>query len=180
MIIGRNRFNIYLLPLLAATLLCGCRTHNNDQGDTKKQQATFRVHLESSADDAFSGAKAKIYRADPVELTIEKDPFLTEAQVASAQVVNVLGGFDLRIQLTTEGSWLLQSYSANNPGKHYAIFSQFGEKSNKGRWLAAPMFHGLIANGIIQFTPDASHEEAEEIALGLNNMAKKFQKKNNF
>ena len=176
MIIGRNRFNIYLLLLLAAALLCGCRTHKDAEEDKGKELAIFRVNLEASSDDAFGGAKAQIYRASPVELTIEKDPFLTEAQVASAQVVNVLGGFDLQIQLNTEGTWLLQNYSASNPGKHYAIFSQFGAKSNKGRWLAAPMFGRVISNGVLQFTPDASHEEAEEIALGLNNMAKKFQK----
>jgi hypothetical protein len=175
MIIGRNRFNIYLLPLLAAALLSGCRTHKNPEEDKKKEMATFRVHIEATADDAFGGAKAQIYRAAPVELTIEKDPFLTEAQVASAQVVNALGGFDLRIQLNTEGTWLLQSYSASHPGKHYAIFSQFGEKSNKGRWLAAPMFGRVMSDGVLQFTPDASHEEAEEIALGVNNMAKKFE-----
>lgn len=175
MIIGRNRFNIYLLPLLTAALLCGCRTHNNAEGKEKKEMATLRVHLEASADDAFGGAKAQIYRADPVELTVEKDPFLTEAHVESAEVVNVLGGFDLRVKLNTEGSWLLQTYSASNPGKHYAIFSQFGEKSNKGRWLAAPMFGRVMSDGILQFTPDASHEESEQIARGLNNMAKKFE-----
>jgi hypothetical protein len=175
MIIGRNRFNIYLLPLLAAALLCGCRTHKNAEEDKKKELATFRVHLEASSDDAFGGAKAEIFRASPVELTVEKDPFITEAHVGSAQVVNVLGGFDLRIQLNNEGTWLLQSYSASNPGKHYAIFSQFGEKANTGRWLAAPMFGRVMSDGVLQFTPDASHEEAEEIALGLNNMAKKFE-----
>jgi hypothetical protein len=173
MIIGRNRFNIYLLPVLAIALLCGCRTHNNSP---KELQATFRVHIEATADDPSTSAKAQIYRAKPVELNIEKDPFLTEAQVASAQVVNVLGGFDLRIQLDTEGTWLLQNYSASNPGKHYAIFTQFGEKGHEARWLAAPMFSRLVSNGVLQFTPDASHEEAEQIALGLNNTAKKFQK----
>ena len=178
MITGRNRFNIYLLPLLAATLLCGCRTHSHAKDDKEKKLATLRVHLEASSDDAFGGAKAQIYRAAPVELTIEKDPFLTEAHVESAQVVNVLGGFDLQIKLNTEGTWLLQTYSAGNPGKHYAIFSQFVEKSNKGRWLAASMFGRVMSDGILQFTPDATHEEAEEIALGLNNMVKKFKKNN--
>jgi hypothetical protein len=177
MIIGRNRFNIYLLPLLAAALLCGCRTHQNSP---EKQVATFRVHLEATADDPSHTAKAQIYRASPVELNIEKDPFLTEAQVASARVVNALGGFDLRIQLDQEGTWLLQNYSASNPGKHYAIFTQFGEKGRESRWLAAPMFSRLMSDGVLQFTPDASHEEAEQIALGLNNMAKKFQKDKNF
>lgn len=175
MIIGRSRFNIYLLAALAVTLFCGCRTHSTD---AQKQRATLRVHLEATADDASSSTQVPIYRASPVQLQVEKDPFLTEAQVKSAQVVNVLGGFDLRIQLNQEGTWLLQSYSASNPGKHYAIFCQFGEKSNKGRWLAAPMFSHLISDGVLQFTPDASHEEAEQIALGLNNMAKKFEKDN--
>lgn len=162
--------------MLAVTLLCGCHTTHKD--DPAKQVASFRVHLEASADDPSSSTKVPIYRASPVELSVEKDPFLNENHVASAQVVNVLGGFDLKIQLNQEGTWLLQNYSVSNPGKHYAIFSQFGEKSNKGRWLAAPIFSRLISDGVLQFTPDASHEEAEQIALGLNNMAKKLQKNN--
>lgn len=176
MITVRSRFNINLLPVLALLLVCGCRTHQNNSPD--KQLSTFRVHLEASPADTLISTKAPIYRADPVMLDIEKNPFLTEANVASAQVVNVLGGFDLRIQLNQEGSWILQSYSASNPGRHYAIFSQFGQKANKGRWLAAPIFSRLISDGVIQFTPDATHEECEQIALGLNNMAKKFNKEN--
>ena len=50
---------------------------------------------------------------------------------------------------------------------------QFGEKGKQSRWLAAPQFTRLISNGILQFTPDASREETEEIAKGLNNIAKK-------
>lgn len=176
MITGRCRFNINLLAALAVALLCGCHTTRKD--DATKLLATFRVNLETSGDDSTNSRKIHIYRKSPVDLTVEKDPFLTEAHVSSAQVVNVLGGFDLRIQLNQEGTWLLQNYSVSNPGKHYAIFSQFGEKSNKGWWLAAPMFSRLISDGVLEFTPDASHEEAEQIALGLNNMAKKYQKSN--
>jgi preprotein translocase subunit SecD len=84
-----------------------------------------------------------------------------------------LGGFDLRIQFNSQGTWMLQNYSASNNGKHYAIFSQFGVDGKKARWLAAPVFNRLISDGVIQFTPDASREEAEEIARGLNNFAKK-------
>jgi hypothetical protein len=178
MITGRCRFNIYLLLAFVVAMFCGCRSTHTD--DKQKLLATFRVHLEATSDDPSSTAKAQIYRASPFELTVEKDPFLTEGQVKSAQVVNSLGGFDLRIQLDQEGTWLLQNYSASNPGKHYAIFSQFGEKSNKGRWLAAPVFSRLISDGVLQFTPDASHEEAEKIAEGVNNMAKKFQKDKQF
>jgi hypothetical protein len=116
---------------------------------------------------------AKIYRASPVEMQVEKEAFLTEADVASARVVEVLGGFDIQIQMNREGTWMLQNYSASNSGKHYAIFSQFGEKGKQARWLAAPIFKRLISDGMIQFTPDTSREEAEEIAKGLNNFAKK-------
>jgi preprotein translocase subunit SecD len=156
---------------LAVVSLCGCQTHKNDKN---KLLATFRVHLETAAEQETAGSqKVPIYRAAPVEIEVEKDPFLTEAHVASARVVNVLGGFDIMIQLNRQGIWLLQEYSAANSGKHYAIFSQFGEKGKNSRWLAAPQFSRVISSGIIQFTPDASREEADDIVLGLNNLAKK-------
>lgn len=170
MITGPGRFNLYLLLVLTTAFTFGCRTEKNDK---KKELATLRVHLESGADTLSGSIKVPIYRASPVELQVDKDPFLNEAHVASARVVDVLGGFDLQIQLNRQGTWLLQEYSANNPGKHYAIFTQFGEKGKESRWLAAPIFTHLISDGLIQFTPDASREECEEIATGLNNIAKK-------
>ena len=54
-----------------------------------------------------------------------------------------------------------------------AIFSQFGEEMKDYRWLAAPVINRRISDGVLVFTPDATREEAEEIALGLNNVAKK-------
>ncbi len=170
MITGRSRFNIYLMLAFAVVSLCGCRTHKNDKD---KQLATFRVHIETDAEDPSRAQKVPIYRAAPVDVDVEKEPFLTEAHVASARVVDVLGGFDILIQLNRQGTWLLQEYSAANPGKHYAIFSQFGEKGKNARWLAAPVFSRINNDGILQFTPDASREEADQIVLGLNNVAKK-------
>jgi hypothetical protein len=172
MITGRSRFNIYLWLALAVAAIAGggCSTHKHDKD---KQLATFRVHLEASVDDTLGRTKVPIYRAAPVELQVEEEPFLTEGHVESAKVVEVLGGFDLQIQLNRQGSWILQQYSASNPDRHYAIFSQFGEKGKQARWLAAPEFTKLISNGLIQFTPDASREECDEIARGLNNIAKK-------
>ena len=170
MITGRGRFNIYLLLALVLVAAGGCRTNKNDKS---KQYATLRIHLQAGPDDTGRMRKVPIYRAQPVEVPVQDEPFLTEAQVASAKVVDALGGFDLQIQLNRQGTWLLQEYSASNPGKHYAIFSQFGEKGKQTRWLAAPEFSRIISDGLLQFTPDASREEAEEIALGLNHIAKK-------
>ncbi|HEX4265517.1 MAG TPA: hypothetical protein VH597_14370 [Verrucomicrobiae bacterium] len=170
MITGRRRFNLYLLVAFAAIIASGCRTHKNDKS---KELATLRIHLESGIDDTSRTKKVPIYRASPVDLTVDLDPFLTEAHVASAKVVDVLGGFDIQIQLNRQGSWLLQEFSASNPGKHYAIFTQFGEKGKQSRWLAAPIFSRVISAGTVEFTPDATRDEADEIAQGLNNIAKK-------
>lgn len=173
MIIGRSRFNTYLLVVLAALSLCGCRTTNTEDHKKSKLLATLRVHIEASTDDPMGTVTVPIYRASPVEITVEKEEFLNEAHVQSAKVVGALGGFELQIQLNRQGNWLLQNYSASNIGKHYAIFSQFGEKGKQSRWLAAPVFTHLMSSGILQFTPDASREECEDIATGLNNLAKK-------
>ena len=170
MITGRRRFNLYLLATLVTVLACGCQTAKNKKD---KQLATLRIHLESSAADLDRSIQVPIYRERPVQVQVQRDPVLTEAHVASARVIDVLGGFDLMIQLNREGTFLLQQYSATYPGKHFAVFSQFGEKGKESRWLAAPRFGRLISDGIIQFTPDCSHEEADEIVKGLNNVAKK-------
>ena len=135
MITGRGRFNLYLLLALVATIACGCRTHKDDKS---KELASLRVHLEEGAGGISPAKKISIYRASPVDLEVEQEPFLTEAHVASAQVVNALGGFEIQIRLNRQGVWLLQEYSAANSGKRYALFSQFGVKGKESRWLAAP------------------------------------------
>jgi preprotein translocase subunit SecD len=170
MITGRGRFNLYLLAALAAIVACGCRTHKDDK---KKEFANLRVHLEAGPQDTDRSVQVPIYRAHPFQLQVQNQPFLTEIQVASAKVVDALGGFDLQIQLNHEGTMLLQQYSANNRGRHFAVFTQFGEKGKSARWLGAPEFTRIMNDGLIQFTPDATREEAEDIAIGLNNMAKK-------
>jgi hypothetical protein len=170
MITGRRRFNLYLLAALVTVIACGCQT-GKDKKD--KEIATLRIHLEAGPEDTDRSTQVPIYRAQPIQMRIQRDAFLNEAHVAGARVVEVMGGYDLLVQLNRQGTWLLQQYSASYSGKHYAIFSEFGEKLKETRWLAAPQFRRIMSDGIIQFTPDASREEAEEIAKGLNNLAKK-------
>jgi len=123
--------------------------------------------------------------------------------VSEAKVVNTLGGFALHIQFNREGMLLLEEFTGANRGKHLAIFSQFAtlsdhdhpasgdahaagvtnasghahagkkEKLNQGRWLGAPRINQHISDGALIFTPDATREEAEQIALGLNNVVRK-------
>lgn len=175
MIIHWKRFNIYLLAAVIAGLVCGC---HSTEGKRKKRVSTLRVHMEMKADPMGRTQEVEIYRAQPFAITIDKNPFLTEAEVKEARVITVLGGYAMQIQFTRQGTWLLEQYTAALRGKHIAIFSQFcpppDEKLNKGRWLAAPMIQTHITDGILVFTPDATREEAEEITMGLNNVAKKL------
>jgi preprotein translocase subunit SecD len=117
-----------------------------------------------------------VLRSDPVQVTVATEPVLTEASIIAARVIETTGGFAIEIQFDENGTWSLEQYSAANPGRHFAIFGQWGEKLVNGRWLAAPLITRRIANGILAFTPDMSREEADKLVLGLTNVTKKIQK----
>ncbi len=175
MMTRRNRFNIYLMAFLALLLACGC---SSTESKRKKRVSTLHLHVEMTPDPTGKTEQVEIYRAQPFFITVAKQPFLGEEHVKEAKVIDVLGGYALQIQFDRQGSWLLEQYTAAWRGKHIAIFSQWceppDEKLNKGRWLAAPLIKTHITDGLLIFTPDASREEADAIALGLNNVARKI------
>ena len=173
-----GRFNLYLILLLAMGLLVGCKSpESKEKSKEKKLLSTLRLHREMPPDPLGRTEKVEVDRQNPVQFTIDKEPFLTEANVKAAKVIDVEGGFALQIQFDRQGSWLLEQYTAR-PHKHILVFSQFfspgEEKINTGRWLAAPMERTHITDGRFIFTPDATREETQRIALGLNNVAKKL------
>jgi hypothetical protein len=172
----RHRFNIYLVLALSLGLFCGCQS---EKSKSKKPLSTLRLHQEMKPDPMGRSEEALIFRAQPVKLIVNKEPFLTEANVRQAKVVDTPGGFALSIQFDQQGSWLLEEYTAASKGKHIAIYSQFmpaeEHKLNSGRWLAAPLIQSHTADGLLIFTPDATREETERIALGLNDVASKLQ-----
>jgi preprotein translocase subunit SecD len=179
-----SRFNTYLVMAVSLLLVTGCKTantetSNDEKGKDKKPVSTLRLHQEMHADPMGRTEEALVFRAQPVKLIVNKDPFLTEANIKAARVVDTMGGFALSIQFDKQGSWLLEEYTAASKGKHIVVFSQFipetEHKLNTGRWLAAPLIKNHIADGVFIFTPDASREEAERIALGLNDVASKLQ-----
>jgi preprotein translocase subunit SecD len=177
MMIRRHRFNIYLLAAMAAGALCGCQS---DEFLRKRQLSTLRVHIEAKRDGTDKVQTVPVYREHPVSVTILKTPVLTEANVAEAAVVDQPGGFALRIKFDRQGTWLLEEYSAGDRGRHFAIFSEFvngpRDKKGEGRWLAAPKISQRIKDGVLSFTPDATREEAGNIALGLSNIARHLDK----
>src|SRR5258708_7322398 len=168
MMICAPRFNIYLLAALCLVMVCGCSSSDYAR---KRQLSTIRVHLEVNSDATGHSQIVQVYREHPVSVSIEKEPFLTEANVSEAKIEESLGGFSIRIKFDRQGTWLLEQYSSANPGRHFAIFSQFvnhpGEKVSPGRWLAAPQIPQRIKDGVLTFTPDATREETANIVLGL-------------
>jgi preprotein translocase subunit SecD len=167
-----RRFNLYLLLAATMALAAGCLTNRTD-----RQLAILRVHLESRPDALNHGKTVPVLRSEPVLVPIATDPILTEANIVAASVVETPGGFAVEIKYDETGSWILEQYSSANSGKHFAVFGQWNEKTSDGRWLAAPLITGRIANGMLSFTPDASRDEADQLVRGLNNVAKKAAQK---
>jgi len=167
-----RQFNIYLALAILLGGVCGCQTNPQE-----KVVGALRVHIEVDPDSAGTSQTISVLRSDPVLVTIKSEPILTEANIVSAKVMDATGGFAIEIKFDENGAWLLEQYSAANPGRHFVIFGQWGDKVANGRWLAAPIITRRISDCRLAFTPDCSREEADQLVLGLNNGAKSFHKK---
>ncbi len=169
-----SRFNLFLALAVLLAPLCGCALFGHKDGP----QAAMRIHIAVAPDNVttMGGAETvKVLRVDPVEVTIDKQPILTEANLVAARLINTPDAPAVEVRFDENGSWILQQYSASNPGGHFVIFGQWGKKLNDGRWIAAPLIAHRIDDGILSFTPDMSRDEAQLFVEGLNNAAKKFQ-----
>jgi preprotein translocase subunit SecD len=174
-----NRFNPYLRSaalacVLVLALVCGCQTPKR-----KKAHAvtTLQVHLECSPYETDRNQFISIPREHPTKIAVEKESFLTEANVTGAKVISEMDGFVINLQLDHRGKLVLEEYTAGNRGHRLAIYCQFGQNLSTNRWLAAPLISHVIKDGSLTFTPDASRDEADQIVLGLNNVAKKVQER---
>src|SRR5689334_11063955 len=136
-------FNIHLCVLLMGLLL-GCKT--GEERKKSKEASTLRLYLES--DEGGHSGGVSVYRASPVQLSVDREPFLTEADLESAAVVEARGGFALQAQFNGHGALVLEGVTVAHKGRHIAIQSFFGES----RWLAAPLITRRIANGELVFT----------------------------
>ena len=177
MMIRWNRFNIYFVACLAVMLLCGCQSAERKRS---KEFSVLHFHIETNPDPTGHTERIAIGPEHSVGLDVQKQPFLTEANIKQAKMMDVIGGFAVSIQLDRQGTWLLEEYTGANRGNHLALFCKWtvppDKKLNNGRWLAAPEIRTRISDGLLVFTPDATREEAEQIVFGLNNVAKRIDK----
>lgn len=174
MLVCGKQFNLYLTLAVAVTLLCGCQT--SAQKEQAKKVSAVRIHLENTPEDPTVTQSVSVLRADPITLTIEKEPIFTEANLVAARTVDTRGGFSIQLNFDESSTYLLEEYSAGNVGKRFVIYGQWGDKLKDGRWIAAPVITGRIADGTLTFTPDMSAEEANQFIVGLTNIIKKIQK----
>lgn len=159
---------------LAIVLSCGgCKTTEERKKD--KEASMLRFHLETNPDGSARSSPIAIFRQHPMPVNLMAAPFLTERDLASAEVVEVGedSGFAIKVVFDRHGTLVLESYTASYKGQRMGIFASWTEP----RWLAAPRITQKIANGTFIFTPDASREEAERICNGLRNLIKKAKKR---
>jgi preprotein translocase subunit SecD len=166
-----RRFNVYFALAAAMALLCGCQTDRPGE-----KIGALRVHLETNPGPDGTSLNVSVLRSDPVAVTIAPDPILTEANLIAAKIIQSPGGSEIELQFDESGAWTLEQFTAANPGRHLAIYGQWGDKLANGRWLAAPLITHRIGDGRLVFAADISSDEADELVLGLNNIAKKIHK----
>jgi preprotein translocase subunit SecD len=173
MMVRTTSFNIYLAVVVVAAALTGCQSPTRK---AEKKPAFLKVHMEAPA--RVSAQTATVFRQAPMTVNVEPRPFLTEELVKTASVIDTLGGFAVRIEFNRSGRHLLEQYTAGNNTRRLLIFGRWTDpedpKKEVDRWIGAPRVSQAITNGMLLFTPDASREEAERIALGLRNAAKKL------
>ena len=174
-----RQFNIYLL-LLLLTGATGCQSNPDKKAaeQTKvkpeKEASTLQLCLEVNPDGTDRNHPIEVYRDYPVTLNVMRVPFLDTGDVDGAAVVEVMGGFSIKIQFSQpHGARRLEQATTAYRGQRIAVMSQLGDV----RWLAAPRITNTISNAEFFFTPDATPEEAERIVRGLNNVAKELKKK---
>lgn len=172
-------FNLFLALATVLLALCGCQSLEKDIGMKKDEaKGTMRVHIELPPEN--SGAikvsqTISLLRADPVQVTIDRDAILTEANLLAAKLISTPEAPAVEVRFEDKGAWVLEQYSAANPGRHFVIFAQWGTNLESSRWIAAPLITHRIKDGILSFTPDMSKKEEDEFVKGLNNVIKADQ-----
>lgn len=183
--IHRRAFNTYFLSLLFCPLLAlwlgaepsstnaPAATPKKDKKH-KKETSTIRIHLEVPRTDSKNSTEIPVLRGTSMVVNVEKEPFLSEAYLSEAKLIETPGGVEIELQFDNQGRTALENYSAANRGKRLAIYSDFDKDH---RWLAAPVINRIFSNGVLRFSPDATRDEADRIVRGLNRVAEVRKKK---
>ena len=165
----RRNINAIFCALALLSLFSACGTTSQKK---KKDEAIIKIHLERVADNKSDQSDVPVYRANPVYIHIDTTDILNNYDIANASVVDIEGGYGIRLVFNDHGARVLENISARNAGKRLVIYASWPEV----RWIAAPRITGRIGNGELVFTPDTTREEAEKIVKGANAVTEKMAK----
>jgi hypothetical protein len=173
MMIKFARINIYLCLALTVLFAAACSSPAEKKKKKEEKETAFLdLHLEVNRDGSQDNEEIVINRSSPYTINVDKTGFVDSGDLDEAVVVDDLGGFLIRIKFNWRGTQLLDGVTSANHNRRIAVFARFPET----RWLASPVVHKRIADGVFTFTPDCSREEADRLVRGLNNVAKKVKK----
>lgn len=167
------RFNLFLSLAALLPLLGGCAS----MGHKKEPLSAMAIYVSVAPGAMSTGGTetVSVLRSDPVQVTIDKEPVLTEQNVLAAKLIDTPDAPAIDLQFDPMGTVVLEQYSATNPGGHFVIFGKWGKDLKNSRWLMAPLITTRIHDGVLSFTPDMSRDEAVQFVQGLNNVAKLSQ-----
>ena len=166
----RRNINAFFCALALICLSSACKT--TEEKKEEKKQTLVKIFLEIGRGEKSSETDVPVYREHPFLVHIDTTELLNNMDITEASVVDVEGGYGIRIKFDAHGARVLENITARNAGRHLVVYAAFPEI----RWLAAPMIKHRIADGALVFTPDATREETERIVQGINNVAKKVAK----
>jgi hypothetical protein len=119
-----HKFNIYL-ALASLFLAAGCASKR--ASFAKQEQSTMRLYLEGNRKD-LSGTGTVLVTSNRYPVTIERAPFLTEADLRQATMVEEPGpngGYSIELVFNDHGALMLDMLTTANKGRHIVVFSQF-------------------------------------------------------
>lgn len=123
-----SSFNIYF-ALVCLVLAAGCASdkQTDERKSHKKEQSTIRLYLEGQKADRTTAGTVMVTR-NKYLYTVEREPFLNEADLVGASIVDDPSGdgsYSIQLTFNDHASMLLDMDTASNKGKHIIVFSQF-------------------------------------------------------
>jgi hypothetical protein len=129
-------FNIYL-ALASLFLAAGCSSWSKAGRFAKQEKSTIRFYLEGNRTDTSDTGTVLVTR-ERIPYIIQREPFLTEADLTKATMVEEPGpngGYAIELVFDDHGALMLDMMTTANRGKHIVILSQFpppAEENPKG------------------------------------------------
>lgn len=118
------------------------------------------MHLPANDSIPASRRVSIVLRTPALSLQINSIPVLREADLDGAELTGEGEDFQMRLLFNTHGTIELDRVSNNNRDELLVVF--INDKP-----VAAPQLKRRIVDGILEFTPDLTREEAEKLVEGL-------------